>query len=87
LLPPTTINNNNINNITPSNRNLKSDEWIARSDKLRQIFEEKVEILYNAKRNCNILKQYRERVIAKEVSVACGNYPPSFAFQCEFETN
>lgn len=54
-------------------RNLKSDEWIAWSNRLRQIFESKIEALFNVNRQSDILRQYRERVLEKEINVACGN--------------
>ncbi|KAG5678699.1 hypothetical protein PVAND_008347 [Polypedilum vanderplanki] len=54
-------------------RNLKSDEWIARSGKLRSILESKFEILYRTTQNesvWNALQIYRERVIEKEIKIA-----------------
>jgi hypothetical protein len=51
---------------------LKSDEWTAWSNKLREILEKKVEILHNASQQNEVLKKYRERIIEKEINVACG---------------
>jgi hypothetical protein len=60
---------------------LKSDEWIAWSNKLREILEEKIEILFKAKQQSAILKEYRERVIEKEINVACGNWDFFISFK------
>jgi hypothetical protein len=60
---------------------LKSDEWIAWSNKLREILEKKVEILHNASQQNEVLKKYRERIIEKEINVACGECFLSRNFQ------
>lgn len=39
---------------------------------MREVLEKKIEILYNANRQSELLQEYRERVIEKEVKVACG---------------
>lgn len=57
------------------NRNLKSDEWITRSGKLRNIFDNKFEILHKTTQNVsvrNALNVYRVRVIEKEINIALG---------------
>lgn len=69
------VNHNIILIIFP--RTLKSDEWIARSNRLRQILDAKIEYVYNTTSNDSIksaLRPCRERVIEKEINVACGNY-------------
>lgn len=58
-------------------RNLKPDDWIGKSNLLRQILETKIDQSLNDSPNetlCNNLRQYRVRVLEKEINVACGNY-------------
>lgn len=64
-------------------RNLKPDDWIGKSNLLRQILEKKIDQILNASPNemlCNNLRQYRVRVLEKEINVACGNYFKSCLF-------
>ena len=58
-------------------RNLKSDEWNTRSAKLRNILENKFEVLHRTTHNESVrsaLNVYRVRVIEKEIKVALGKY-------------
>lgn len=69
------------------NRNLKSDEWITRSGKLRNILENKFEVLHRTIHNESVrsaLNFYRVRVIEKEVKTALGKW---FSFDVVFFLN
>lgn len=57
----------------PNKRNLKSDEWIMWSNKLREILEKRVDVLCGKNKQNEGSKEHRERVIEKEINVACGN--------------
>lgn len=59
------------------NRNLKSDEWILRSNELRKLFEEKFDLLAKSSNPLKNLNEYSEKSIEKEVRLACGKFNPT----------